>query len=129
MMKTSKIQSLRDLRAEMKAVVSDKMQAPADAGEQSFESAQAVMRLLSEENRALLRAIDSNKPASIAELARLVHRAEPNVSRSLAQLVGAGFVELHEGSGKSKVPEVKVRRLTIEIDALACADQVRAFPA
>lgn len=126
-MSAPRIKSLRELRNEMLAVASGEMNAPVDAHEISFESAQAVTRLLTDENRTLLRTIDSKNPASVAELAQLVHRAESNVSRSLANLVEAGFVIMQEGKGKTKKPEVAVRRITIEIDVLQPHDQLRTF--
>ena len=60
---------------------------------------------------------------SVAALAAIVQRAEPNVSRTLSKLVDAGFVNLHEGKGKAKVPEVKIHRVTFEIDTLHWSNQ------
>lgn len=111
-----KIQSMEELKAEMLSVARGGRKAPADAGQLSFESAEAVMRLLTPENRQLLWTIEKRKPASVADLARLVGRAEPNVSRTLGKLVAAGFVRLKPGIGRTKVPEVVIRRLTFHID-------------
>ena len=55
---------------------------------------------------------------SVTALAAIVQRAEPNVSRTLSKLVDAGFVTMHEGKGRARVPEVKMHRVTIGIDAL-----------
>jgi predicted transcriptional regulator len=123
-MTTSKFQSLKELRAEMVAVARGKIKAPAEAGQVSFESVEAMARLLTRENRELLAAIDEKKPESVAALATLVHRAEPNVSRTLSKLVDAGFVTLRDGKGKAKIPEVKIRHVTIEIDTLHWADHI-----
>ncbi|MHB1591821.1 MAG: helix-turn-helix domain-containing protein, partial [Sulfuricella sp.] len=41
-------------------------------------------------------------------MARLVKRAEPNVSRTLGKLETFGFVRLRQGAGKSKIPEVAI---------------------
>ena len=119
-----KIQSMKELKAEMLSVVRGERQAPADAGRVSFESVEAVMRLLTPENRQLLAMIEKKKPASVAELARLVGRAEPNVSRTLNRLVGSGFVRLKPGVGKAKVPEVVIHRLTVDIDVCRRTDRV-----
>ena len=62
--------------------------------------------------------------ASVAELARLLRRAEPNVSRTLGKLVAAGFVRLKAGAGKMKVPEVSIHRLTVDIDVYDQTDRV-----
>ena len=119
-----KIQSMRALRAEMLSVARGERKPPAGAGRVSFESAEAVMRLLTPENRRLLAAIERKKPASVADLARLVGRAEPNVSRTLAKLVAAGLVRLKPGAGKAKIPEVAIRRLTVDIDICRQTDRV-----
>lgn len=49
-----KIQSLRELRDEMKAAVRGQQPAPDGAGHGSFDSVEAVVRLLTAENRSLL---------------------------------------------------------------------------
>lgn len=119
-----RIQSMKALRAEMLSVARGERKAPADAGRVSFESVEAVMRLLTPENRQLLAVIEKKKPASVADLARLVGRAEPNVSRTLRKLVAAGFVRLKPGVGKTKSPEVAIRRLTVDIDICHQTDRV-----
>src|SRR3990172_2085596 len=119
-----KIKPMKELKAEMLSVARGERKAPADAGRISFESIEAVMRLLTPENRQLLAVIEKKKPASVADLARLVGRAEPNVSRTLGKLVAAGFVRLKPGAGKAKVPEVAIRRLTVDIDVCDQTDRV-----
>ena len=84
----------------------------------------SVERLLTPENRHLLAIIEEKKPASVAGLARLLRRAEPNVSRTLAKLVAAGFVRLRSGAGRTKVPEVAIHRLTLDIDVCHRTDRV-----
>ena len=86
-----KIQSMHDLRAEILAVVRGERKPGANAAKVSFESVAAVMRLLSPENRRLLATIEDRKPVSVAVLARLIGRAEPNVSRTLSKLAAAGL--------------------------------------
>ena len=118
------VQSLKALRNEMKAVARGQQPAPADAGQVSFDSVEAVVRLLTAENRELLATIEQKKPQSIAELASLVGRAEPNVSRTLSKLVATGFVRLREGAGRAKVPEVAIHRVTVDIDVCRQFDKV-----
>jgi len=112
----AKIQSMKDLREEMRAVARGERQPPADADVVSYESAGAILRLLTPENRKLLALIHERKPQSVAALAQLVKRAEPNVSRTLNKLEASGFIKLREGQGKAKVPEVIVSRVTVDID-------------
>lgn len=121
---TIKIQSWRGLRSEMKSVARGQRPAPTDAGRVSFDSVEAVVRLLTADNRALLATIERKKPQSIAELASLVGRAEPNVSRTLGKLVATGFVRLKDGVGRAKIPEVVIHRVTVDIDVCRQLDRV-----
>lgn len=119
-----KIQSMQNLKKEMLSVVRGEMKAPVGASLPSFESVEAVVRLLTPENRHLLAIIEKKKPESIADLARLVKRAEPNVSRTLGKLEAYGFVRLLQGVGKAKIPEVLIHRLTVDMDICKQVDRV-----
>ena len=66
-----KIQPMKELFAEMRAVARGEIPAPPDAAEPSVESAEVLLRLLTVDNRRLLRTIRDAKPQSVAELARL----------------------------------------------------------
>lgn len=119
-----KIQSLKSLSNEMQAVVREECPPPTDAAQTSFESVEAVIRLLTPENRYLLATIDQKKPASVADLARLVKRAESNVSRTLRKLEAYGFVRLQQGVGKTRIPEVAIHKLTVDMDICTQIDRV-----
>jgi predicted transcriptional regulator len=119
-----KIQSMKNLKKEMLSVAHGESKAPADAAQITFESVEAVIRLLTPENRFLLATIDQKKPASVAALAQLVKRAEPNVSRTLSKLEALGFVRLRPGAGKAKIPEVAIHRLTVDMDICSQQDKV-----
>ncbi len=122
-MKAVKIQSLSSLREEMRAVARGERPAPADAGEPSFDSVEVVVRLLTPENRALLALIRDRKPQSLAELATLSGRAQPNLTRTLAKLEAAGFVTM-TSSGRRKAPRAIVTRIVVEIDPYAMDDRL-----
>lgn len=79
-------------------------------------SPEAMVKLLSEDNLALLRLIVMRKPSSLRELATLAHRKESNLSRTLRKLREAGIVEFEEGSRRALVPRVTARRVTLELD-------------
>ena len=111
-----RIQGLRELRDEMKAVARGTMPAPEDAAAPSFNSVEALVRLLTPENRRLLALIRDRKPRSVSDLAAWTGRAQPNVSRTLAKLEAAGMVAMMDGSNRRKVPLATVRKITIEID-------------
>lgn len=118
-----KIQSWASLRDEMKAVARGEKKAPADAGKPSFNSVEALLRLLTPENRALLALLRNKKPGSLAELAKLSGRAAPNVTRTIGKLVEAGLVEVRVVK-RRKVAVPVVKRLKIEIDPFSEKDKV-----
>jgi predicted transcriptional regulator len=123
-----KVQPLKDLISEMRAVARGAIPAPADAAEPSVESAEALLRLLTPDNRALLRTIRDAKPQSIAELARLTNRAEPNLLRTIGKLESFGLLEMRTVN-RRRVPMVKVGMLHVEIDPYAMHDRIAATPA
>ncbi len=120
-MTTYRIQSLHELRDEMKAVARGQKPAPTDAAQPSFNSVEALVRLLTPENRRLLSLIRDRKPESMTELRDWTGRAQPNLSRTLAKLEAAGLVTMKPGNGRRKIPQVRVRKITFEIDP--CGEQ------
>ena len=77
-------------------------------------SPEAMVKLLSEDNIALLHLIGSSKPASMVELAKLAHRAVSNLSRTLKKLHDAGIVDFENGPGRTRAPRVTARRVTLD---------------
>ena len=122
-MRKAKVQSLRALRKEMKAVARGEIHAPSDASKPSFNSIEAV-RLLTPDNRQLLALIRDRKPQSVAELVALTGRAQPNLTRTLAKLEAAGFIRM-KSVGRRKAPSVVVKRIVVEIDPYSDRDRLR----
>ena len=118
-----KIQSMRDLEAEMLAVVRGELPAPADAALPSVETAGALLRILTPDNRSLLRTIRDARPQSVAELARLTNRAEPNLLRTLGRLEAFGLVDM-KTVDRRRVPTARVGMLHIEIDPYGTIDRI-----
>jgi predicted transcriptional regulator len=118
-----RIQSHDDLKKEMIAVARGKRAAPKHAALPSFNSVEALMRLLTPENRELLAIIRDRKPQSIAELAEISGRAQPNLTRTLAKLEAVGFVEMRTIE-RRKVPTAAVRKLRVEIDPFSQNDRL-----
>lgn len=79
-------------------------------------AAEAMVKLLSEENIALLRLIAEKRPASLRELAALADRKESNLSRTLKKLREAGIVDFEDGPGRVRAPRVIARRITLALD-------------
>ena len=116
-----KIQSLDDLEKEMKAVAAGRKKAPADAARPSFESVEALLRLLTPENRMLLAMMRDRKPGSIAALAKLSGRAAPNLTRTLGKLEAAGLVKMKTVKNR-KMPVPVISRVRVEIDPFSQKD-------
>jgi predicted transcriptional regulator len=98
--------------------------APSGAAKPSFASIEALVRLLTRENRRLLAAIRDRKPQSIGALAAITGRAQPNLTRTLAKLEAAGIIAMR-AIGRSKAPVVSIRRIVVEIDPCSDLDILR----
>jgi predicted transcriptional regulator len=122
-MKRHRIQSHGSLKKEMKAVARGERAAPKDAAAPSFDSVSALLRLLTPENRALLAVIRDKKPHSIAELAELTGRAQPNLTRTLGKLEAMGFVQM-KSVRRRKVPTTAVQAFRIKIDPFSSNDRI-----
>ena len=62
-----------------------------------FPSTESFARILSADNRDLLRVIAKQAPASLEELAQLTGRKKPNLSRTLKTMANYGLVKLERG--------------------------------
>jgi predicted transcriptional regulator len=116
-----RIMSHETLKEELKAVARGEKKAPADAAHPSFNSIEALTRLLTSENRNLLAVIRDRKPRSIAELAELTGRAAPNLTRTLAKLEAAGLVKM-KTVNRRKVPTALAKSLRVKIDPYSDRD-------
>ena len=118
-----KIQNLHSLRDEMKAVARGERSAPANAAKPSFNSVEAVVRLLTPDNRQLLAIIRDRKPQSIAELVQMTGLAQPNLTRTLMKLEAAGFVKT-KAIGRRKLLSTTIKKLVVEIDPYSERDKL-----
>jgi predicted transcriptional regulator len=123
-MTSAKIQSLRSLRAQMKAIARGKRPAPVDAARPGFNSVAALVRLLTPDNRQLLALIRDRKPRSVAELVEMTGRAQPNLTRTLAKLEAAGFITV-KAVGRRKAPSASIKKIVVEIDPYSDRDRLR----
>ncbi|MGH7119871.1 MAG: MarR family transcriptional regulator [Acetobacteraceae bacterium] len=79
-------------------------------------SAEAMVKLLSPANLAVLAAIRQHKPGSVRELAALTGRKEASLSRTLKRFAQAGIVSFRDGPHRTRVPALIARRVHLEID-------------
>jgi predicted transcriptional regulator len=68
-----------------------------------FPSTESFARLLTADNRTMLRLIAERAPESLDELVELTGRAKPNLSRTLHRLASYGVVHI-ERRGRKIVP-------------------------
>jgi predicted transcriptional regulator len=87
-------------------------------------SAEAMVKLLSPENLAMLQVISRDKPESMRQLAELTGRKESNLSRTLKKLEKAGLVKLTPGPGRMRKPLLIASRVRLEIDLIGSASAV-----
>ncbi len=116
-----RIQSLGSLRDEMKAVARGEQPTPADAARLSFNSTEALVKLLTPGYRALLALIRDRQPESVAVLAKLSGRAQPNLTRTIAKLEAAGLVAVITAGRKRGLRAVE-SKLRVEIDPYSNRD-------
>ena len=89
----------------------------------SFNSIDALVRLLTPGNRPLLAVIRDRKPGSVAELAKLTGRAQPNLTRTLGKLEAAGFIKM-KTVGRRKAPSAAIKKIVVEIDPFSERDRL-----
>ena len=81
-----------------------------------FPSAESLVRVLSDRNRALLGTIREAQPKSLAELAQLTGRKKSNLSRTLRTMERYGIVKLdREGQGGQVVARVPYESVRVDL--------------
>jgi predicted transcriptional regulator len=127
------IMTFREFIDEMRSVAAGKRAAPKRAAKRVFasekaarqydeghmvalESVEEALRLLTGQNRDLIRMIEAGKFNSMAELAAQSGRAESNLNRTIKKLSKLGLVTLKRGRGRLVKPELAIRSLRIELD-------------
>jgi predicted transcriptional regulator len=86
--------------------------------------AEALVKLLSEENMALLHLIGTRRPSSMHELAALAGRKESNLSRTLKKLQEVGIIGFEKGAGRMRAPRLLARRVTLDLDLVGTSSAV-----
>jgi len=79
-------------------------------------SAEAMVKLLSPGNLAVLNAIRQHKPASVRELATLTGRKEASLSRTLKRFADLGIVGFENGPHRTRIPALIAHHVHLHID-------------
>lgn len=79
-------------------------------------SAEAMVKLLSDGNLAVLAAIRLHSPPSVRALATLTGRKEASLSRTLKRFAELGIVTLTLGPHRTRVPALIAERVHLDID-------------
>jgi predicted transcriptional regulator len=80
-----------------------------------FTSTESFAKVLSADNRELLRIIAATAPDSLDELARATGRAKSNLSRTLKTMAHYGLVTLERGERGRIKPIVAVSRVELDL--------------
>lgn len=81
-----------------------------------------LLRILTPENRNLLKIIRDEHPQAVADLARMSKRSGPNLLRTLVKFEARGLIEM-QTAGRRKIPVARVSRLRVEIDPFSPNDR------
>lgn len=109
------IASYEQMKARTMAIARGELRPVPDDPKVWFTSMDSLAKVLSEDNRALLRQIAETRPASLDELARESGRKKSNLSRTLKTMAGYGLVELDRGERGRISPRVTFDKLVLEI--------------
>ena len=101
------------IRERMLAVAKGELKVKPSDPKVWFTSMRSLAEVLSDENRALLRTIWQDKPASIAELASMTGRKPGNLSRTLKTMSNYGLVEMLVVNQRQLRPVVKATEFRI----------------
>jgi predicted transcriptional regulator len=71
-----------------------------------FTSTESFAKILSADNRALLRIIDEHAPGSLEDLSQITGRAKSNLSRAIKTMANYGLVRMEKGQGRKLIPKV-----------------------
>ena len=92
------------IRTRLLAIAQGKYVPAPDEPKIWYTSINAVSQVLRPENIELLRLIESKKPESLTELAKLSGRAKSNLSNTLKSLNNKGFVRLEKKANHAIKP-------------------------
>ena len=109
------IAGYEEMKARTLAVARGEQQIAPDEPKVWFTSTESFAKVLSADNRDLLRVIVEQAPGSLDELSKLTGKAKPNLSRTLKTMAGYGLVTLQRGEGGPITPTVTHDRVELAL--------------
>ncbi|SJZ92656.1 Predicted transcriptional regulator [Enhydrobacter aerosaccus] len=106
------IASYKEMKARTLAAVRGERRVAIDGPKVWFTSTESFAKILSADNRELLRVIAEKAPGSLDELCRITGKAKSNLSRTLRIMEGYGLVRLERGR---ITPKVMHDRIELEL--------------
>jgi len=109
------IMPLKEFQAYTRAIVTGKHKRKRGEPKIWFNSMASLAQVLSDQNRALLTLIAEEEPESISELARLSHRSQSNLTRTLKKMERYGLVKMKTGARGKKQPSVPYTDILVDM--------------
>jgi predicted transcriptional regulator len=109
------IMPLKEFQAYTQAIVTGKHKRKRGEPKIWFNSMASLAQVLSDQNRELLTLIAEEEPESISELARLSHRSQPNLTRTLKTMERYGLVKMKTGERGMKQPSVPYTDILVDM--------------
>ncbi len=109
------IMPLKEFQAYTQAIVAGKHKRKRGEPRIWFNSMASLAQVLSDQNRALLTLIAEEEPESISELAKLSHRSQSNLTRTLKKMEHYGLVKMKAGERGKKQPSVPYTDILVDM--------------
>jgi len=109
------IMPLKEFQAYTRAIVAGKHKRKRGEPKIWFNSMASLAQVLSDQNRSLLALIAEEEPESISELAKLSHRSQSNLTRTLKKMEHYGLVKMKSGARGKKQPFVPYTDILVDM--------------
>lgn len=109
------IMPLREFQAYTRAIITGKHKRKRGEPKIWFNSMASLAQVLSDQNRELLALIAQEEPESISQLAKLSHRSQSNLTRTLKKMEHYGLVRMKIGAQGKKQPSVPYTDILVDM--------------
>ena len=109
------IMPLKEFQAYTRAIATGKHKRKRGEPTIWFNSMASLAQVLSDQNRELLALIAREEPESISELARLSHRSQSNLTRTIKKMEHDELVRMKTGAQGKKKPSVPYTEILVDM--------------